>query len=108
MPAIQYVFCKCYIKTPTVQWLRHCAFTSGAQVQSLVRELRSCKSCSQKKKKKKYHLGEQDLASIWVRKSVLSKEKRDMDVGKQVPPRISLLCHLVGAVVAVLIYDLGW
>ena len=61
-----------------------------------------------KKKKKKYHLGEQDLASIWVRKSVLSKEKRDMDVGKQVPPRISLLCHLVGAVVAVLIYDLGW
>ena len=48
------------------------------------------------------------MASIWVRKSVLSKENRDMDVGKQLPPKISLLCHLVGVMVAVLIYDLGW
>ena len=35
-----------------VQWLGPSAFTSGAQVQSLVEELRPCKLCSQKKKKK--------------------------------------------------------
>lgn len=35
-----------------VQWLGPSAFTSGAQVQSLVEELRPCKPCSQKKKKK--------------------------------------------------------
>lgn len=48
------------------------------------------------------------MTSIQVRNSVLSKENRDMDVGKQVPPRISLLCYLVGVMVAVLIYDFGW
>lgn len=33
-----------------VQWLGPSAFTSGAQVQSLVEELRPCKLCSQNKK----------------------------------------------------------
>ena len=37
---------------PEVQWLRLSAFTSVAQVQSLVGELRSCKSHGAAKKKK--------------------------------------------------------
>ena len=38
---------------PEVQWLRLSAFTSMAQVQSLVGELRFCKSHGAAKKKKK-------------------------------------------------------
>ena len=37
----------------SVQWLGLSAFTAVAQVQSLVRELRSCKLCGVAKKKKK-------------------------------------------------------
>ena len=36
-----------------VQWLGLCAFTAGDRVQSLVRELRSHKSCDMAKKKRK-------------------------------------------------------
>ena len=36
-----------------VQWLGLRAFTAGAQVQSLVRELRSWKPCGMAKKKEK-------------------------------------------------------
>ena len=36
-----------------VQWLGLHAFTAGAQVQSLVRELRSCKQCGAAKKQNK-------------------------------------------------------
>ena len=36
-----------------VQWLGLSAFTAGAQVQSLVRQLKSHKPCSVAKKKKK-------------------------------------------------------
>ena len=45
------------------QWLGLGAFTAGTQVQSLVRELRSCKMCSvaKKEKKKKKDLEDKEI-----------------------------------------------
>ena len=53
-----------------VQWLGLNAFTAGAQVQSLVGELRSCKSCSVGKKERKFLKIKYNRASLvaqWLR-----------------------------------------
>ena len=56
-----------------VQWLGLCAFTAGAQVQSLVRELRSREPHSVAKKKKKERLS-------FLRSQVLERADRDRNL----------------------------
>ena len=57
-----------------VQWLRLRAFTAGAQVQSLVRELKSQKlhGVAKKKKKKKKIEHENPFTAVLSRQGVLA------------------------------------